>query len=99
MSEQNQTPQNRTAANTTPTAPNSGQVANQQLSGPMRDNVIFILAIVVAALNFIGAVSAVIAFNWFSVILGLLNTLVWVAVIIVQARRTSRRRLAQQQGK
>ncbi|MCI1984821.1 MAG: hypothetical protein LKJ47_08685 [Bifidobacteriaceae bacterium] len=59
---------------------------------PTRDNVILIIAIVVAVLNFIGVISAVIAFNWLSVILGLLNTLVWVAVILVQLRRASARR-------
>lgn len=56
---------------------------------PGRDNVILIVAIVVAVLNFVGAISALIAFNWLSVILGLLNTIVWVAIILVQLRRTN----------
>lgn len=56
---------------------------------PNRDNVILIIAIIVAILNFVGAVGALFAFNWLSLILGLLNTIVWVAVILVQLRHTN----------
>ncbi|MCI1901752.1 MAG: hypothetical protein LKI93_03370 [Bifidobacteriaceae bacterium] len=73
-------------------SPSNGNEQREQVTKPTRDNVILIIAIVVAALNFIGVISAVIAFNWLSVILGLLNTLVWVAVILVQLRRASARR-------
>jgi amino acid permease len=73
--------------------PTPNQAQSQETEAkPTRDNVILIIAIVVAVLNFVGVISAIIAFNWLSVILGLLNTLVWVAVILVQLRRASARR-------
>ena len=59
---------------------------------PTRDNVILIIAIVVAALNLGTSIGAIFAFNWFSLVLGLVNTLVWFAVILVQLRRTNRRK-------
>jgi amino acid permease len=67
-------------------------ITEQTPSKPTRDNVILIVAIVVAALNFVGVITSLIAFNWLSVILGLLNTLVWVAVILVQLRRANARK-------
>lgn len=72
--------------------PASQPATEQTPSKPTRDNVILIIAIVVAALNFVGVITSLIAFNWLSVILGLLNTLVWVAVILVQLRRANARK-------